>query len=116
MQQRTFPFHQRSVMLFATLALGAAAAFHAHAAPGAEVNTVIGPAPAAHTAPSKFSAGPDGPSPSATRAAFDRADANHDGKLSAKEAATLPAIGNRFEALDKNKDGFLSHEEFERGV
>ena len=49
-------------------------------------------------------------------AAFDRADTNRDGQLNAKEAQTLPAIGNRFEQLDKNRDGALSREEFHEGA
>ena len=116
MQRRTHPFNSRSVMLFAALAMGGAAALQAHAAAGADAKTVIGPAPATQAAPSKFSAGPGGPAPSASRTAFERADANHDGQLSTQEAATLPAIGNRFGPLDTNKNGFLSYEEFERGV
>ena len=49
-------------------------------------------------------------------AAFDRADANADGKLSPQEAATLPAIGNRFEQLDTDRDGSLSPTEFDKGA
>ena len=49
-------------------------------------------------------------------AAFARADANGDGKLSADEAATLPAIGNRFEQLDADRDSSLSRTEFEKGA
>ena|SRR5689334_5957456 len=48
-------------------------------------------------------------------AAFTRTDANGDGKLSKEEAAKLPAIASRFDALDKNKDGILSLEEFAAG-
>lgn len=45
-------------------------------------------------------------------AAFTRADANNDGKLTKDEVAKLPAIAARFEELDKNKDGVLSLDEF----
>jgi EF hand len=45
-------------------------------------------------------------------AAFKRADANADGKLSKEEAASLPAIAARFDEFDKDKDGFLSMDEF----
>ncbi|HEV7914656.1 MAG TPA: EF-hand domain-containing protein [Albitalea sp.] len=47
--------------------------------------------------------------------AFSKADANADGKLTKDEAAKLPAIGNKFDELDKNKDGTLSIEEFAAG-
>jgi Ca2+-binding EF-hand superfamily protein len=45
-------------------------------------------------------------------AAFSKADANNDGKLSKDEAAKLPAVAAKFDELDKNKDGVLSLEEF----
>lgn len=44
--------------------------------------------------------------------AFTRADANSDGKLGKDEAAKLPGISAKFDALDKNKDGVLSADEF----
>ncbi len=49
-------------------------------------------------------------------AAFDRADSNHDGRLSRAEAERLPAISLRFDELDTNKDGFLSREEFDNAL
>jgi Ca2+-binding EF-hand superfamily protein len=45
-------------------------------------------------------------------AAFAKADANNDGKLSREEATRLPAVSLKFDELDKNKDGMLSLEEF----
>ncbi len=53
-------------------------------------------------------------SPSAT--AFMRADVDGDSKLSKQEAARLPAIAAKFDALDKDKDGSLSQLEFDAGV
>jgi hypothetical protein len=47
--------------------------------------------------------------------AFARADADADGKLSKDEAAKLPAIGTKFDELDKDKDGSLTSEEFSSG-
>ncbi len=50
--------------------------------------------------------------PMKPEAAFQRADTNADGRLSKEEAARMPAIGAKFAELDKNKDGFLSLDEF----
>jgi hypothetical protein len=52
----------------------------------------------------------------AIEAAFARADTNNDGKLSREEAQRLPAIFLKFDELDKDKDGFLSLEEFAVGA
>ena len=52
----------------------------------------------------------------AIEAAFARADANGDAKLSRDEAQRLPEIAVRFDMLDKNRDGFLSLEEFAVGA
>ena len=51
----------------------------------------------------------------AIEAAFTKADANGDGKLSKEEAAKLPAIAAKFDMLDKNKDGVLDLAEFAAG-
>jgi Ca2+-binding EF-hand superfamily protein len=45
-------------------------------------------------------------------AVFKRTDANSDGKLSKEECQNLPAIAARFDEFDKDKDGFLTLEEF----
>jgi Ca2+-binding EF-hand superfamily protein len=47
--------------------------------------------------------------------AFTKADANGDGKLTRDEVAKLPVIASKFDALDKDKDGVLSLEEFAVG-
>ena len=44
-------------------------------------------------------------------AAFDRADANKDGKLSRTEAENLPSVAQRFEQIDTDRDTFISREE-----
>ena len=51
----------------------------------------------------------------ALEAAFTKADANGDGKLSREEAAKVPAIAAKFDALDKDKDGALTLAEFSAG-
>ena len=121
---RHLPFDTRSVMLIAAMALTGASSVQAQNQPS---GTTASPAPFGPTStvpqPARkqpFAAGPAGTTPkaapTATSAAFERADANRDGKLSAQEADTLPAIGARFEQLDKDRDGFLSREEFDEGA
>ncbi|WP_042422011.1 hypothetical protein [Comamonas granuli] len=104
---RPFAFDARSVLLFAALAMGAAASVRAQ--------TPAAP-PAPRTQASPFSAGAAAPAASPADAAFERADTNHDGQLSPEEAQALPAIADRFEQLDKNRDGMLSREEFYEGA
>ena len=53
---------------------------------------------------------------STAEAAFQRADADKDGKLSKAEAAKLPAVAARFDELDADKDGSLSMAEYMAGV
>jgi Ca2+-binding EF-hand superfamily protein len=49
-------------------------------------------------------------------AAFTKADGSGDGKLTRDETSKIPALGTRFDALDKDKDERLSLEEFATGV
>jgi hypothetical protein len=51
----------------------------------------------------------------AAQAAFKRADANGDGKLSKEEAARLPGIAEKFDALDKEGKCFLTMADFAAG-
>ncbi|BEU94452.1 EF-hand domain-containing protein [Acidovorax sp. DW039] len=131
-------FEASSVLLFAALTFGTGAV-------NAQTGTQGGSAGGAGTSSSRSVIGPSNASPStagqatfgggatapaantgrsegstqassASDAAFQRADKDHDGMLSPQEAALLPAIGNRFQALDKNKDQMLSREEYEAGL
>jgi hypothetical protein len=63
-------------------------------------------------AQTKAPAAPSAKDKAAIEAAFAKADANGDGKLSKDEVAPMPQIVARFDQLDKNKDGGLSLEEF----
>jgi hypothetical protein len=70
----------------------------------------------AQTAQPKQPAQPGGagqaPAASTPEAAFMRADADGDGKLSKAEAARIPSVAAKFDALDKDKDGMLSMGEY----
>jgi hypothetical protein len=65
----------------------------------------------ANAAPAQETRAQDG---SLARAAtlFAGADSNHDGKLSAEEARSLPVSAEAFGAEDADRDGFWSREEF----
>lgn len=126
-------FEARSVMLFAACAWGTAMGVHAQtpnspashvrsgsghivaqatvapsATVGAGATSQAAPAPAAPVA-ATGSAGVEA-------AAFARADKDRDGKLSRAEAEQLPAVLQRFDQIDTNKDNFLSREEFDKGT
>ena len=46
-------------------------------------------------------------------AAFRKLDTDNDGRISALEAADNPRVAAAFTMADRNKDGYLSKEEFE---
>jgi EF hand len=70
----------------------------------------------AQTAKPMKPAEPSASDKTAIEAAFTRADANGDGKLSREESARMPAVYSKFDQLDKDKDGALSLEEFASGA
>ena len=47
---------------------------------------------------------------------FTKADASRDGKWSRDEARTVPGISDKFDMLDKDKDGSLNLGEFSAGL
>lgn len=97
-QKHSIPnFEMRSVLLLALLTVGTAAAVRAQTAPGAAI-------------PSNRATSQD------LEAAFKRADLNQDGKLSRQEAERFPAVAQRFEQIDSNRDTFLSLEEFSQAA
>ena len=88
---------KRSVLLLALLTLGTAAAVRAQTAPGTAIP-------------------PNRATSQDLEAAFKRADLNQDGKLSRQEAEFFPAVVQRFEQIDSNRDSFISLDEFSRAA
>ena len=105
-------FEEHSLALFAALVMGTSAGAHAQnssddASGGSmlQAQATFGPAPPT----------------AAQRAAnidaiFSRADVDKDGRLSREEAIRLPAVHERFDEIDTNKDRFLSRSEFDKGI
>ncbi|MDR3064012.1 MULTISPECIES: EF-hand domain-containing protein [Comamonas] len=106
-------FEVVSVVLFSALTLGGGMAFaqtgSRSAGENKEPTRIVqsGAATGVQQAPA---------AKSSVQAAFERADANHDGQLSAQEARQLPAISQRFEEIDSDRDGQLSRAEFDKGA
>jgi hypothetical protein len=104
-------FELRSVLLVAALTVGAAGAARAQTAPPSPASPT---SPPSQMAPSGSSSGSTGTVPQNrttskdVEAAFNRADANKDGKLDRQEAEHLPAVAQRFEQIDTNHDTFIS--------
>lgn len=76
-------------------------------------------APAAANAPAaggSSTAAPRQPTSTEVNAAFDRADENHDARLTRNEAERFPEVAKRFEQIDANRDTFISREEFIKAV
>ncbi len=112
-------FESRSALLVAALVVAGASAAHAQtsapsaASPNSPPSQISPSGPAGATGaagsiPSNKVSSKD------VDAAFDRADANKDGKLDRKEAESMPAVAQRFDQLDANRDGFVSRDEFSK--
>ena len=103
-------FDARSLVLFASLTMGGSQAIMAQN---------LHPSPAQGTTPAsvteKAAEAPQLPAPTPDQA-FDRADANGDGKLTLREAERYPAIAERFSQFDTDKNGSLSRTEFNQGL
>lgn len=53
---------------------------------------------------------------SPAQAAFNRADTDHDGRLTRQEAEHFPAMAPHFRLIDTNRDNFLSFDELMRAA
>ncbi|MEO6017374.1 MAG: EF-hand domain-containing protein [Polaromonas sp.] len=105
-------FEMRSVLLVAALAL-VTAATHAQTSPSSGANPASPPSQISPQVPggNAGSIPPNKPNSKDIDAAFDKADANHDGRLDRKEAEKFPPVAQRFDLLDANRDGFVSRDE-----
>ena len=103
-------FEARSVVLVAACVLGGSAAVHAQPSPRTSSGSTTGTGSGGMTLPRSAA------DAAAADAAFQRADINHDGKLSRAEAQALPALAERFDAIDTDGDGFLSRPEFDKAI
>src|SRR5574337_206185 len=138
--KRRFDFNARSMLIIATSALAMAGSGVVFAqtpppppsptSPGAPMTSPGGgspggggmstpPAGGEKAAPSP-GAGSMGAKPPSTRkeadAAFNRADANHDGKLTKNEAAALPWLSEHWNQVDKDHKGTVTKAQYEDAV
>jgi hypothetical protein len=105
-------FEFRSVLLVAALVAGAAGAVRAQANPPSPASPNSPPAQMAPSGSTGTGAPDAVPQNRVTskdiEAAFNRADANRDGKLDRQEAEHFPAVAQRFEQIDTNRDTYIS--------
>jgi hypothetical protein len=105
-------FELRSVLLVAALAVGAVGAARAQTAPPSAASPSSPPSRWPLGLPHRAGSAGAVPQNRATaqdvEAAFNRADANKDGKLDRQEAEHFPAVAQRFEQIDTNRDTFIS--------
>lgn len=95
-----------SACLMAALALGATAPAHAQTAETAKTgNTPAASGSATAPVPQNRATSAD------LDEAFRQTDANGDGKINREEAANFPAVLQRFEAIDTDRDSFVSRAE-----
>lgn len=108
-------FEVRSVLLFAALSMGAATAVQAQMSASAPANAnrpsvQMVSSGVADTIPHNKATSKN------LDAAFNRADANRDGKLNRQEAEHFPALVHRFEQIDTDRDSVLSRGEFNQAA
>ena len=108
-------FEFGSVVLIAALAMGAATAARAQNSPPSPARPG---SPPAQMAPSATSTAipPNRVTHKDLEAAFNRADTNRDDKLDRQEAEHFPALAQRFELIDTDRDTFISRGEFSKAA
>ncbi|MDB5891491.1 MAG: EF-hand protein [Polaromonas sp.] len=109
-------FERQSVLLMGALVMAMSLAVHAQsAAPAAEERNSPASQISPQTATGIAPAGTGGkPAAQDIDTAFERADINRDGKLDRREAELFSPVGQRFEALDSNRDNFVSRQELRK--
>ncbi|MES2398659.1 MAG: hypothetical protein V4573_01635 [Pseudomonadota bacterium] len=106
--------YKPAVRTAAACSLAAAALLATNGAAHAQGTPPATP-PAAASSPAPATT-PRLPSNTEVNAAFDRADENHDARLTRAEADRFPEVARRFEQIDTNRDTFISREEFTKAV
>lgn len=101
-------FDARSVMIIAAWAFGSAAAQAQTPATPPRPNPLM-TAPAAAMDPPPASKAD-------AAAAFNRADVNHDGKLTREEAAAIPWLAEHFDEIDTGHKGFITREQYDKAM
>lgn len=113
-------FEVRSVLILAAFAVNAAAG-HAQTA-AVSTSTLSTNSSRSQTAAARSgdrsgdSIAPNRVTGSDLDAAFNRADANRDGRLNREETEHFPFLAQRFELIDENRDTFISREEFNKAA
>lgn len=107
-------FDARSLVLFASLTMGGTQAVLAQglSLPAAVQHHATTP----HLQLAQAGGAPTTSTEPTAEQAFDRADANGDGKLTLREAERYPAVSKRFSQFDQDKNGSLSRTEFAQGL
>jgi hypothetical protein len=120
LQQDFIPnFEMRSVLIIATFAVSAASVYaqtspRPPTMPGQHNPVAI--TTAADRADNTTMANQVKTSSNNLDAAFNRADTDGDGRLSRKEAEHFPMLSQRFDAIDSNRDSFISRDEFNQAA
>ena len=124
LQQDFIPnFEMRSILLIATFAVSVAGGACAQTSARVGLNDPVAVSAAADRGERPTDGGGVQATPVNTRAssrsaeaAFNRADTNRDGRLNREEAEHFPALSQRFDVIDANRDSFISREEFNQAA